>query len=90
MQNQAITRQDIENLSREEIFSIIDDLQDQNRKLVDTTSWYESILDAIPFPMSVTDMNMNWTFINQATEKMLNRMTTDSKRTSTVEQGKPV
>lgn len=33
--------------------------------------WYEEILDAIPFPLSVTDMNMNWTFINRPVEKFL-------------------
>lgn len=33
--------------------------------------WYEEILDAIPFPLSVTDINMNWTFINRPVEKFL-------------------
>lgn len=33
--------------------------------------WYESILDSIPFPISVTDSNMNWTFINRPVEDML-------------------
>jgi methyl-accepting chemotaxis protein len=33
--------------------------------------WYESLLDAIPFPISVTDMNMDWTFINKPVEVML-------------------
>ncbi|MFN8597027.1 MAG: methyl-accepting chemotaxis protein [Anaerolineae bacterium] len=34
--------------------------------------WYEQLLDAIPFPISVTDLDMNWTFINRPVEKMLN------------------
>ena len=34
--------------------------------------WYESILDTIPFPLSITDTEMKWTFINRATEKFLN------------------
>jgi methyl-accepting chemotaxis protein len=29
------------------------------------------MLDAVPFPISVTDMNMNWTFINRPLEEML-------------------
>lgn len=36
------------------------------------THWYISMLDAIPFPISVTDKNMNWTFINKPVENMLN------------------
>jgi methyl-accepting chemotaxis protein len=39
--------------------------------VVDKTFWYEQILDSIPFPLSVTDMNMNWTFINKPVEDML-------------------
>lgn len=34
-------------------------------KFVEKTYWYEAMLDSIPFPISVTDMNMNWTFFNK-------------------------
>jgi signal transduction histidine kinase/CheY-like chemotaxis protein/HPt (histidine-containing phosphotransfer) domain-containing protein len=34
--------------------------------------WYESILDTIPFPLSITNTEMKWTFINRATENFLN------------------
>ena len=33
--------------------------------------WYEALLDAVPLPLSVTDMDMNWTFINRAVENFL-------------------
>lgn len=33
--------------------------------------WFEALLDAIPLPISVTDMNMNWTFINRPVENFL-------------------
>ncbi|WP_067047448.1 methyl-accepting chemotaxis protein [Methanofollis ethanolicus] len=35
--------------------------------------WYEAILDRIPFPITVTDMNMNWTFINKGFEDQWGR-----------------
>ncbi|MDR0293493.1 MAG: methyl-accepting chemotaxis protein [Oscillospiraceae bacterium] len=34
--------------------------------------WYENLLDAVPFPISVTDRNRNWTFVNKPVEAMLN------------------
>ena len=41
------------------------------RKVRKSMYWYESILDSIPFPVSVTDNKMNWTFINKPVEDML-------------------
>ena len=46
-------------------------LQTYHEKNVEKAHWYVSILDAIPFPLSVTDMNMNWTFINRPVEQFL-------------------
>ena len=33
--------------------------------------WYKSILDATPYPITVTDANMCWTFVNKAVEDFL-------------------
>ena len=33
--------------------------------------WYEQILDAVPFPISVTDMGMNITFLNKPSRDIL-------------------
>ena len=41
------------------------------RRTAEKIFWHESILDALPFPLSVTDMDMNWTFINKPVEEML-------------------
>ena len=38
--------------------------------VVNKVFWYEQMLDSIPFPISVTDMNMNWTFFNKAAEQV--------------------
>ena len=35
--------------------------------------WFESLLDSLPYPISVTDMDMNWTFVNTAVEDMLGK-----------------
>lgn len=40
-------------------------------KIQEKSHWYEEMLDAIPFPISVTDMNMNWTFVNRPVEGLL-------------------
>lgn len=42
-------------------------------------AWYESILDAVPFPITVTDMDTRWTFVNKAVESMLNKNRSDLK-----------
>jgi methyl-accepting chemotaxis protein len=44
---------------------------------IEKFTWYEAILDSLPFPLSVTDNAMNWTFINRATEKVLNAKRAD-------------
>lgn len=35
--------------------------------------WHEHILDCIPFPISVTDKERNWTFVNKPIEDMFNK-----------------
>jgi signal transduction histidine kinase/CheY-like chemotaxis protein/HPt (histidine-containing phosphotransfer) domain-containing protein len=44
---------------------------DEREKFEKTAHWYRSILDAIPFPISVTDINTKWTFINNRVERFL-------------------
>jgi methyl-accepting chemotaxis protein len=39
--------------------------------VVDKLSWYKAIIDAVPFPVHVTDMQMKWTFMNKAFEKLM-------------------
>jgi PAS domain S-box-containing protein len=43
----------------------------EKKKFETLAHWYESILDAIPFFISVTDRNMKWTFVNAALERNL-------------------
>ncbi|MDR3435212.1 methyl-accepting chemotaxis protein [Telmatospirillum sp.] len=39
--------------------------------VVDKMEWYRSIIDAVPFPIHVIDLNMNWVFLNKAFEKLM-------------------
>ena len=39
--------------------------------LANKLDWYLAIVDAVPFPIHVTDMNMKWTFMNKAFEKLM-------------------
>ena len=39
----------------------------------DMKHWYQSIIDAIPIPVSVTDASMKLTFVNEAVERMFGK-----------------
>jgi len=49
----------------------------EKKKFEALAHWYESILDAVPFFIFVTDVNMNWTFINAALENHLGKKRKD-------------
>ncbi|MBP2133713.1 methyl-accepting chemotaxis protein [Methanomicrobium sp. W14] len=52
------------------IIGYVETVQDIS-ELVNKTAYYESILDAVPYPIHVTDNNMKWTYMNKAFEKIL-------------------
>jgi methyl-accepting chemotaxis protein len=58
--------------------------------VVDKAFWYESILDSIPFPISVTDLNQRWTFINKQAEDAIGRKRVDLVGRHCKEWGAPI
>lgn len=60
---------------------IIEGINATVETIADKVAWYESILDAVQFPIHVTDMNMKWTYMNKAFEAVLlkNKVINDRK-----------
>jgi methyl-accepting chemotaxis protein len=56
-----------------EFRSIVDGINKTLDMVVDKNTWYEAIIDAVPFPIHVTDNDMNWTFLNKPFEALLVR-----------------
>jgi PAS domain S-box-containing protein len=54
-----------------ELKAMLNEINRENAKSRAMAHWYKSILNAVPFPITVTDENTNWTFINSAVEKFL-------------------
>ncbi|MDR3750025.1 MAG: methyl-accepting chemotaxis protein [Terracidiphilus sp.] len=50
---------------------IVEGVNDTLDLVVDKVNWYESILDAVPFPVHVIDKDMKWVFLNKAFEKLM-------------------
>lgn len=48
-------------------------VQGMENKADSRDQWYEGILNALPWAIAVTDMNMNWTFCNTASLKSMNK-----------------
>jgi methyl-accepting chemotaxis protein len=52
---------------------IVDGINRTLDTVVNKNDWYEAIIDAVPFPIHVTDNDMNWTFMNKPFENLLVR-----------------
>ncbi|MCL2350085.1 MAG: PAS domain-containing protein, partial [Defluviitaleaceae bacterium] len=52
-------------------YALKNDMQKAEDEHAQKAHWYEAILDALPMPISVTDENMQWTFVNKVVENML-------------------
>ncbi|MBI5302728.1 MAG: HAMP domain-containing protein [Chloroflexi bacterium] len=50
---------------------IVDGINRTLDTVVEKIFWYEQLLDAIPVGVSVTDLNMNYTFVNKPVEEFL-------------------
>jgi signal transduction histidine kinase/ABC-type amino acid transport substrate-binding protein/CheY-like chemotaxis protein len=52
-------------------------IKTESVKIKERAHWYEAILDAIPFPISVTGTDRKWTFVNKATNIFLGKRRKD-------------
>ncbi len=60
-------------MDQTEIMTMKGDMEKKAVEMEEKVFWFEQLLDSISFPISVTDMNMNWTFINKAAETVTGR-----------------
>jgi PAS domain S-box-containing protein len=51
--------------------AMLNEIYEESEKSRSMAHWYNSILNAIPLPITVTDADTKWTFINTAVEKFL-------------------
>lgn len=51
---------------KDEIGALSKKIKHFTAKVKEKIYWHEQILDSIQFPLSITDSNMNWTFVNKA------------------------
>jgi len=58
-------------------FDIVNGINNTLDSFAEKVYWYEQLLDSIPFPISVTDNDMNWTFINKAAEQVTGKRRRD-------------
>ena len=61
------------NTGKDELSQLASVLNTAFDKVADKVVWFENILDSLPNPVSVTDNNMNWTFLNKAGLEMLGK-----------------
>ncbi|MBI5033766.1 MAG: MCP four helix bundle domain-containing protein [Chloroflexi bacterium] len=70
--NQLETRADVSQ-HRGDFAKIVQGVNSTLDIIVDKVFWFEQLLDAIPLALSVTDMNLNWTFVNKPVEKFMGK-----------------
>lgn len=50
---------------------IIEGINTTVDSIANKVAWFESILDSMQFPITVTDLNAKWTYVNKSVEDML-------------------
>ena len=60
-----------------EVVRDITDLTEAKEEFEKKAFWYRELLHAVPYPISVTDLDMNWTFVNRAVADILGRRRKD-------------
>ena len=62
-----------DNASKDELGQLAAALNKAFAKVAEKVFWFEGVLNAVPFSVSVTDLDMHWTFANTACVKSLGK-----------------
>jgi len=70
--NDRLNPEQYSDISKELASAVNNALDAISKQEGEKTAFYLNILDSLPTPLSVTNMDENWTFINKKTEEFLN------------------
>lgn len=68
---QELSTRDLQAVIDHKVSAEFRPLMETLKQIRERMHWYVAMLDSIPFPISVTDSRMHWTFINRPVEQFL-------------------
>ncbi|MCL1903421.1 MAG: response regulator [Oscillospiraceae bacterium] len=60
-----------------ELKTLMSEIKTENEKIITMSHWYETILDSVPFGITVQDLNRRFTFFNSTAERVFEKTRKD-------------